>query len=128
MPITNHRAGSSSFPSPTSSPHHSATRLLPVSACGTSTAGARGSPYVVTRCRTAGRLAPPDSPRVPMSTLCSCKCLFDIVDDVVAIFDADGKADRRFVDAVRQAFLRRELLVRGRCRMDHQRLCVAHVG
>jgi len=52
--------------------------------------------------------------------------LVQIGDEVVDVFDADRQADEIFRHARRDLFFGRELLMRGRCRMNHQRLGITN--
>ena len=63
-----------------------------------------------------------------LSALPDCgEALFQICDNVVDVFRADGEADGVGLDALIQQFLRAELGVGGGSRVDHQALDVRHV-
>src|ERR1700722_2054911 len=71
--------------------------------------------------RLAGRLVDGDaSSRVER--------LRQILENVVRVFEADGKAHVTGRDAGRELLVRRQLLMRGRGRMNGKRACVADVG
>ena len=82
------------------------------------------------RCR-----SPDDEVRRPMRNRPGRRCsysrlfqrLLQILDQIVAVLEADGKPDKTFADTELGARLRRQPLMRGGCRMGHEALGVTEI-
>src|SRR6184192_2052593 len=61
------------------------------------------------------------------SSGCALQCLIEISNDVVDMLDAHAEPNHLWRHTHLLLFFRRQLPVRGGCRMTCQRLCVAHI-